>query len=61
MAGVTPVPREQAHRKCPYCGAESNTNSHPTKTATLKRPAGRPLEEGPEGAEVCHPHTQNPT
>lgn len=40
MAAVTAVRREQANRKCPYCSAERNTNSHPTEAATLRSPQG---------------------
>lgn len=39
-AAVTAVPSEQANRKCPYCSAERNTNSHPTEAATLRGPQG---------------------
>lgn len=46
MAEVTAVPREQANRKCPYCSAERNTNSHPTEAATLRGPQGARWRRG---------------
>ena len=50
-------PREAANRKCPYCRAETLT---PTPRQHPRRTLGRPLEEGPERAEVDHPHIRDP-